>query len=282
MRILQYLMEAMDLSVYSYIKPGAVHRYSLQDQDLHRYVKTVSVSLNSYLQAYSLGESLARGSSGIQSINLGRLVSQAISASFSKLSAKSVVELHLALIPTTTSISYTLSIDRGVNLNTFRRAFTLVLTHSDVKEVLEVYTALRKFDRYERLLTEMGISEGVIRTNSLNLRNLYVALGRKVVPLSTLTDRQDVIVGMSGKFVKTYEETYDYNLAAISSYIYGLEALYSISTKSDLLKGRDALNELYKLDKEFRSKGYDFNDLIPVLAASTLLSLHMLEYPARD
>ncbi|MCS7108050.1 MAG: hypothetical protein RMH77_06290 [Sulfolobales archaeon] len=282
MKVLQYLVEAIDLSVYSYIKPAAIHRYSLQDQDLHKYVKTLSVALNYYLQAYSLGESIAKGGLGVSSANLGKLISQTIAASFSKLSAKTVVELHLMLIPTVMSISYVLSVERTMNLNTFRKASALMLTHSDVKDALEVYAVLKKFDKYERILAEVGISEGIIRTNSMNLRTLYLALGKRVSLLNTLVDRLEVIIGMSNRFIKTYDETYDYNIATVSSYIYGLESLYGISLKPDILKERNFMNELYRLDKELRSKGYNFNDLIPVLTASTLLSLFTLEHSVRS
>ncbi|MEM1982350.1 MAG: hypothetical protein QXZ63_01635 [Sulfolobales archaeon] len=280
-KILQYLIEAVDLSVYSYIKPAAIHRYSLYDQDLHKYVKTVTVALPSYLHASNLGESIAKGGIGIPTANLGKLVSQAISTSISKLSTNTIAELHLMLIPTAVAISYALSIDRSINLNTFRKAIGLIFTYSEVKDALDIYAVLKKFDKYQRLLAELGISEGVIRTNSMNLRNLYLALGRKVLPLSILVDKLDVIVGMSNRFIKVYEELYDYNLATISSYIYGLESLYNVSFRSDLLKERNVMNELYRLDKEFRSKGYNFNDFIPVLSTSTMLSLCTLEYSGK-
>jgi len=277
LKVLQYLMDAVDLSVYSYIKPGALHRYSLHDQDLHRYVKTITTSLSTYIQAVNLGESIAKGLLGIPSANLGKLISQAISTSFSKLTSNAVVELHLMLIPTTIAVSHTLTSERTMNLNTFRKTLTSMITYSDVKDALEVYSALKKLDRYEHFMIELGISEGVIRTNSMNLRNIYLALSKKVIPLSTLVDKLDVIIGMVGKFIRTYDETYNYNLATVASYLYGLEALYGISFKSEILKERNIVNELYRLDRELRGKGYNFNEFIPTLCVSTLLSLSSLD-----
>lgn len=277
MKVLQYLMDAVDLSVYSYIKPGAPHRYSLYDQDLHKYVKTITTSLNTYIQAVNLGESIAKGLLGIPSANLGKLISQAISASFSKLTSNTVVELHLMLVPTTVAVSHTLTNERVMNLNTFRKTITSIIAYSDVKDALEVYSVLKKLDRYERFMIELGISEGVIRTNSMNLRNVYLALSKKVTPLSTLADKLDVVVGMVSKFIKTYDEAYNYNLATVASYLYGLEALYGISFKSEILKERNVVNELYRLDRELRGKGYNFNELIPTLCVSTLLSLSSLD-----
>lgn len=281
-KTLQYLIEAVDLSIYSYIKPGAPHRYSLHDEDLHKYMKTITTSLSLYAQACSLGESIAKGVLGTSSANLGKLISQAISASFSRLTSNAVVELHLMLIPTITAVSYVLTNERMMNLNVFRKIITSILMYSDVKDAVEVYSALKKSDRYERFLIELGISEGVIRTNSMNLRNMYMALCRKVVPLSTLIDRLDVTIGMVSRFIKKYDETYDYNLATVASYIYGLEALYNITFKLDVIKERNVMNELYKLDRELRGKGYNFNDLIPVLCVSTMLSLSSLEYPSKS
>ncbi len=281
-KVIQYLIEAIDLSVYSYIKPGALHRYSLYDGDLHKYVKTVTTSLSLYAQACSLGESVAKGTLGMPSTNLGKLISQAISTSLSKLTSNTVVELHLMLIPTTLTISYVLANERAMNLNTFRKIITSILTYSDVKDAVEVYSALKKLDRYERLLVELGISEGVIRTNSMNLRSIYMTLCRKITPLSMLVDKLNVTIGMVSRFIKKYDETYDYNLATIASYIYGLETLYNISFKSDLLKERNTMNELYRLDKELRGKGYNFNELIPALCVSTTLSLSSLDYLSKS
>ncbi len=282
MKVLQYLVESVDLSVYSYVKPGAPHRYSIHDQDLHKYLKTVTTSLNTYIQAINVGESIARGSLGIPSANLGKFLSQSISSSFSKLTSNAVVELHLMLIPATIAVSYTLTSERVMNLSTFRKTIMSLMMYSDVKDTLELYSTLKKLGRYERLLLELGISEGVIRTNSMNLRNMYILLSRKVLPLSMLIDKLDVVVGMAGRFIKTYEETYDYNLATVSSYMYGLEALYNISFGQELFKERGIMNKLLKLDKEFRGKGRDFTELIPALCVSTLLSLSSLDRTSRD
>ncbi len=277
LRVFQCLVEAIDLSVYSYVKPGAVHRFSIYDLDTYKYVRTVVSALDTYLQSVTLGESVAKGVIGFPSVGIGRLVSQAITSSLSKLGINTVVELHITLIPTVIASSYTLTNEKQFNLSTFRKALTTMMTYSDVSDALEVYGVLKKLDKFSKVFEDSGLTEGVIRTNHMNLRSIYQVLGKHIRPLTTLVDKLDIIVGMSSKFIKVYEETYDLNLATISAYLHGLENIYGLSFKITTTKQSSITNELYRLDKELRSKGLNFNDMIPILCTSTLLSLLTIE-----
>jgi triphosphoribosyl-dephospho-CoA synthetase len=277
LRVFQCLVEAIDLSVYSYVKPGAVHRFSIYDLDTYKYVRTVVSALDTYLQSITLGESVAKGVIGFPSVGIGRLVSQAITSSLSKLGINTVVELHITLIPTVIASSYTLTNEKQLNLSTFRKALTTMMTYSDVIDALEVYGVLKKLDKFSKVFEDSGLTEGVIRTNHMNLRSIYQVLGKHIRPLTTLVDKLDIIVGMSSKFIKVYEETYDLNLATISAYLHGLENIYGLSFKITTTKQSSITNELYRLDKELRSKGLNFNDMIPILCTSTLLSLLTIE-----
>jgi hypothetical protein len=276
-RVFQCLVEAIDLSVYSYVKPGAVHRFSIHDLDTYKYVRTITSALDTYLQSITLGESVAKGVIGFPSAGIGRLVSQAITSSLSKLGVNVVVELHITLIPTVIAASYTLINEKQLSLSTFRKALTNMLTYSDVNDALELYGVLKKLDKFSKVFEDLGLTEGVIRTNYMNLRGIYQVLGRQFRPLTALVDKLDIIVGMSNKFIKVYEETYDLNLATISAYIHGLENIYGLSFKITTSKQSNIVNELYRLDKEIRGKGLNFNDMIPILCASTLLALLTIE-----
>jgi len=234
-------------------------------------------ALDTYLQSVTLGESVAKGVIGFPSVGIGRLVSQAITSSLSKLGINTVVELHITLIPTVIASSYTLTNEKQFNLSTFRKALTTMMTYSDVSDALEVYGVLKKLDKFSKVFEDSGLTEGVIRTNHMNLRSIYQVLGKHIRPLTTLVDKLDIIVGMSSKFIKVYEETYDLNLATISAYLHGLENIYGLSFKITTTKQSSITNELYRLDKELRSKGLNFNDMIPILCTSTLLSLLTIE-----
>jgi len=277
LRILQHLIEALDLSVYSYIKPGSAHRYSLYEPNLHRYVKTFTSSLGNYQQAITLGESIAKGLLGFPSANVGRLITQSVSESISRLSNQSVVGMHLVLIPVTLAASYTISSDGGLNLSTFRKALTNVIRYSKVTDALDVYSALKKCGDYYAILEELGISEGFIEINSMNLHDLYTYIGRRDVLLNILANKQDIITGMALKFVNSFVELRDYNLATVLSYIEGLERVYGIVVRYGDVRSREFINELFKVDKDFRSRGLDFNQLIPILCASTFIALCIVE-----
>ncbi len=277
MRLLRHIIDALDLSVYSYVKPGAIHRFSLQDDDLHRYVRVLTSSIHSYLSAAELGELVARGSLSFPSLDIGRLITQSISSSLRWLDRIYTVELHLTLLPSVTAISYAFAVDKAAPLSTFRKAILNILSSSSVKDSLEVYNIIKDLPVLTPVISELGITEGYLRVNSMNLYNLYITLGRRLLPIDVLVNKLDIIIGMSNKFLKTYYETLDYNIASVAAYIDGLEKVFDTRIKVDLAKGRTAINELLKIDKDLKSKGKDFNEMIPLLNISILLSLCILE-----
>lgn len=277
MRLLRHIIDALDLSIYSYVKPGAVHRFSLQDDDLHKYIRALTSSIHTYLSAVELGELVARGNLSFPSLGIGRLINQSISSSLRWIDRIYTAELHLTLLPSVTAISYALAIDKTAPLTTFRRAILNILSSSSVKDSLDIYHIIKDLPIFTPIISELGITEGYLRVNSINLHDLYITLGRKLPSINVLVNKLDVIAGMSNKFLKTYYEISDYNIASVAAYIDGLEKVFGIQIKVDLTKGRTAINELFKIDKDLKSKGKDFNELIPLLNISILLSLCILE-----
>ncbi|MEM4428176.1 MAG: hypothetical protein QW036_05445, partial [Zestosphaera sp.] len=83
--ILRGLVDSVDLAVYSYVKPGAPHRYSLRFKDLRPYVALLTSALKNYLRSAELGASVATGSLGFVNIGLGALIRDSIQDSISYL-----------------------------------------------------------------------------------------------------------------------------------------------------------------------------------------------------
>lgn len=277
MSILQRIIEALDLSIYSYVKPGTIHRFSLHDIDLHRYVRIVTSSLDSYINAIELGSHVAKGLLTFPTLNVGRVITRSIVTSMRWLTNSLSAEFHLIMIPSTIALSYSIIVSGQSFINTFKKAVINIMRHSGVKDSIEVYSVIKDITPFNDLMSELGITEGYIRVNSLSLYDLYSMLGKKSRSLNVLVSKLDIIISMSSRFVKIYNEVGDYNLATVATYVDGLERIYGIPLKLDISRGRVTINELYSVDREFRSKNMSFNDLIPLLCLSVLLALCSLE-----
>lgn len=279
--VLRSLIDSVDIAVYSYVKPGAPHRYSVRFRDLHSFVATLTSALKHYIRATELGASVATGSIGLVDVNVGSLIRDAVQDNIAFLSRVPLPELHVFLIPACVASSYTLKLKERFTLQTFLNARRSLLTYSKPQDVIKVYEAFRNAGGdLLRALYESGITSAKISSESLTLEELLSMLSNRRKYLELATTRYNVVVEASNEFVKEYEKESNWNSAALTSYSVMLDALGSDVKPPLKLKSREDFKNALELDAKLSSKNVDYTPLIPALAESIMIGLLSI-YPPR-
>ncbi len=279
-KVLKALIESIDLSIYSYVKPGAPHRFSTHFLDLHSYVRSVTESLECYLRAIRAGEEVGEGRLGLDRVGLGDLISDALRLSAKVLSFKNVPDIHLILIPVTTVASYALKMESSKEgfVRRFVRGLKDIMLYTGTEDVLKVYEALRNYGgRYAEVIDYVSLTRGRILSERLTLIDFYSELGSKDFMLKFFTSKYDRLATYARKFVDTYIGTGDYNAATTSTYALILSEAANIRIEV-VIKSRNDLLRLLRVDRELISKGKNYSSLIPILTSSVLTGELILTY----
>lgn len=279
--VLRSLIDAVDMAVYSYVKPGAPHRYSVRFRDLHSFVTTLTSALRHYMRAAELGASVAAGSMGLVDVSVGSLIRESIQDNIAFLGRAPLPELHVFLIPACVASSYTLKLKDRFTLQTFLSARRSLLTYSKPQEVVKVYEAFRNAGGdLGRVLYESGITSTRISSESLTLEEFLSILSNRYKYLEFAASRYNVVVEASNEFVKEYEKESDWNSATLTSYSVILNALGSEVKFPLRLKTKEDFKNALELDAKLGSKNVDYTPLIPALTESILIGLLSI-YPPK-
>jgi len=277
--ILKALIDGLDLSIYSYVKPAAPHRFSTHFTDLHTYVKAVTDALGEYVKAIERGFGVAEGRLGLDRVGLGELIRNAISSSAKNLHLRGVHNLHLILLPVVITASYAYKLEgKSSNfINRFNRGLKDILLYTGTQEVLTIYNALRTHEgMFKELLTRISITPGRIESEGMNLLDFYSELGTVDRALKFFARNYTAISRYGQKFVNIYVKTGDHNLAAIQ--VFTDIALDVANIKLPITpEGMSDIVKLLKIDRELIRKGLDLSDVIPILTSSIFVGNVMIQ-----
>ncbi|OYT47972.1 MAG: hypothetical protein B6U85_03825 [Desulfurococcales archaeon ex4484_42] len=277
--ILKALIDGLDLSIYSYVKPAAPHRFSTHFTDLHTYVKAVTDALGEYVKAIERGFRVAEGRLGLDRVGLGELIRSAISSSAKNLHLRGVHNLHLILLPVVITASYAYKLEgKSSNfINRFNRGLKDILLYTSTQEVLKIYNALRTHEGvFKELLTRISITPGRIESEGMNLLDFYSELGTVDRTLKFFARNYVAISRYGQKYVNIYVKTGDYNLATIQ--VFTDIALDVANVKLPIApEGMSNIVKSLKIDRELIRKGLDLSDIIPILTSSIFVGNVMIQ-----
>lgn len=279
--ILRALVDSVDLAVYSYVKPGAPHRYSLRFKDLRSYVALLTSALRNYLRSAELGVGVATGSSSFLDVGLGTLIRDSIQDNISYLKRVQLPEFHVFMIPACIAASYTLKMREKFVIQTYLSGRKSLLSYAGPQEVLKVYEALRDAGgEISRSVYELGVTSSKIVTEALSLEEFLNLLSTNYQYLSFVTTKYDYVLEASNTFIREYEKGSDWNTSAVASYVTLLNAL-GINIKFPYkLENREDFKKSLNLDIELSNKNVDYTPLIPPLTEAILISLLTI-YPPK-
>ncbi|MEM0038444.1 MAG: hypothetical protein QXS42_05400 [Zestosphaera sp.] len=279
--VLRGLVDSVDMAVYSYVKPGAPHRYSVRFRDLRPFIATLTSALRHYMRSIELGVSVATGAMGLVDVNVGSLIRDSIQDNIAFLGRAPLPELHVFLVPACVASSYTLKLKERFTLQTFLSARRSLLIYSKPQEVVKVYEAFRNAGGdLGRALYESGVTSTKISSESLTLEEFLNILGNRYRYIGFTSSRYHAVVEASNEFIKEYERESDWNSAALTSYSVLLNALGSDVKPPLRQRSKDEFKKALELDAELGSRNVDYTPLIPALAESILIGLLSI-YPPK-
>jgi len=279
LKVLKPLIESADLTIYSYVKPGAIHRYSTKFKDLHQYVCLLTSSLEVYYEATDLGNEVSKGRKSFADVSVGSLIKRALQESKRYAETTNLPEYHLLMIPSVISATYTISTLGYMDVGRYQKAVKSLLMYSSPQDAIDVYDAFRGFPSdLGRALGTAGITPGLIKTESLTIGDLLEEVSKFSKLSRYLLGKGVSVSELVTKFTSTYLDTGDLNSAAVSSYALLLEVSDGIRI-NPLIKDKKDFLSLLKLDNKLVKEGSARNDLIPVLNEAIFAGLLTFEYP---
>ncbi len=269
--LLTVLVEAHELSVYSYVKPGAPHRYSTRFKDLHTLFVNLTSSFEVYERAAKLGEDVARGRSGFPNIRIGELLSEALQRAEARLGAGTDPMIHIMLVPITVAVSYSVRMSDRIDGALIRRAISDILNYSDVSESLRIYESLKTVGgRYSALLDEIMITPTKIRVESLRPADIFAEMSMKEPIFSLLGRRLSTLISASKRFIELETGEVSTNAAAVEAFS---ELVYGVTGKKLRVYGDADIVKALKYDRELEKNGVDLSPFIGPLTAALFMGM---------
>ncbi|OYT46007.1 MAG: hypothetical protein B6U85_08045 [Desulfurococcales archaeon ex4484_42] len=281
-RVLQALLDGVEVATQSYIKPGTYHRYSL-DRDLTIYLRTVTAAMGRYFKAAELGPMVVKGEVGLPSLGLSNLIIQSVRDSLSKVGSNAPIHIHIPLITLTTSSTMVLSKGRGVNLSDLWRTYLQVLSGTSWRDSVTFVKEIKRLGTELSLaIDDLGITTSRIEIEGLTLHELLQYLCNKVKDLRYVIKDLEPVRSASNVIVNEYLRIGDLNIATVKAYITllinevpsGFRRSLSELLRKDL--GREEAKYLISLDKKLRSSGTRYDHLLTPLITSTYAALTVL------
>jgi len=272
LQTLSALLDAMDLAVYSYVKPGAPHRYSTCYGDLHVYTATLTSALTSYARAHELGIDIARGRASLNKSGVGELISNAIRDNRKRVPEPPMLDYHLIMIPVVAATAYSIKLNGKVTLNTIAKGLKGLLMYSGPEDVLLVYEALRGIGgELGRAVALSDLTPGRIRMENMSLMDLLDAIGKNYVTLAYFVRHHTSLAELAEKFIDLHLKGSSLNEATASIYSMLMKDIAGIQY-SPILRNKEDFLKLLRLDKEVcRRKKFDC--LIPLLSIPLFIGM---------
>lgn len=261
------LVEALNIAIYSYVKPAAPHRFSTRFKDLEYIIFTVTSSLEIYSQAFDVGLSVSTGKETLLTSGVGRLIHNSLAKSYRRLGAKAYQALNLVLVPSSIAIAY--ASRHKPFVNSYKRILLSILEIDNSKDVSMIVEGLRQFyGEASLILSDFGITSGKVVSERITIGDIMSALGTRIRELSYFLKKMDNILEAGSFFWKLVSSGHEPNEAAVKTFLKLASTDYSrLSTLTDANQ-----KILYELDKELTSRGVDLSYVVTPLTLAILIS----------
>ncbi len=269
--VLRKVIGSVHAAVYSYIKPGAMHRYSPGPQPYNYMRVALSLSNEIYRLAIDIDRA-SRGEIGLPDIRIGQIISRSLREGLVSLGVLAPLEMISSIIFSALALSYGLS-RREDKPSGLLKALYDILSTTTVRDTLELYDTLRRMGYNEAEYLELqGYTRGYLEVEGYRLIDFTRILANKHKLFSYIQPHNRFVVNIAERIIEDYDLGKDLNNAIVRGYVELLAKEYSdLAKKLDeavklkLMRTRDGLRLLYNIDQEIRKTGKSFDELIPVL-----------------
>ncbi len=275
-------LSVLHVSLYSYIKPGAPHRYSL-DNKPYEYMN-IGLGLTSLLWDIARDfQRLSRGEIGLPDIRLGSRIDQALRTSLARYGVLPPLDLVFSIVLSASTMAYGM-VKREESVSGYKKVFDDILMASTTRDSIELFESLRRlgYHREVELLELNGISRNSIEVHGYRLPDIFSVLEKEYVFFRYASPYKRTVTEVAGAIAGEYDNSRNLNNAVVRGYLELMLRESSMREYVDrirkiidlkITRTRNGLKELYSLDKELRGKGYELDNLIaPLILAVTIAS----------
>ncbi len=266
--ILRDYIRSLHLAVYSYLKPGSLHRFAPtgECEVLFECCSIIVPQLSSIIRKSLM---IGRGGATIPSIEVGNAIAEALREA--RLVAHTVPHhVVTASIIMVSSVAYAHSQKRPPDLSTIRSSQIQILRGSTWRDAANFIRALQTYcPEVQSTLDDLELSEHRIEYEDMNLEDVLSILSTKIKPYYYLLERSAQPLRAAEVFGKEYEISGDAFKSAIVTYLELLaeecefrEIVDFITHLDRRLPLRSLNKELYRLDQELRRRGVMYHHLI--------------------
>jgi hypothetical protein len=264
------LVESVEMAVYSYVKPGAPHRFSTRFRYIEDYLLTLTSSLDTYGQAYEAGLGIGSGRETPLTIGLGRIVQTALARSHKRLGSRARQSVNLVFIPVTVSVAYSLRQQNFVG--SFRRMLRSLLQVDDPKDTLALFEGVRTYCGEGLVLAERGLTQSRLVSERLSIGELLEVLSTSIRELNFLTRKLNTVLEVGSTIKTLVEKGLELNDVLVRAYL----ELAKVEVGKPFTELKEVeLRSLYEIDRELTKSGRDLSHLVVPLALALLLSYYI-------
>lgn len=278
--LMRNYVRSLYLTIYSYIKPGTIHRFALT-HECELLMEVGSLIVPQVLNVIERGSMVGRGEISIPSMKLGEIIADALKEA-RIVTTKVPHDFIVAALVTIAGASYTLAMHRKPSISNLKQAGIRILRGSTWQDAKFILKSLKSYcSTILSVLDELGLSERRIEYERINLEDLFTILASRMKSYYYILERSSEPVKVAEVFLETYEKTGNVQRSVISAYLELLEGL-SISKdlynqikriKNSNLSFKELGHELIKLDQEFRKRKYNFDYLLIPLFMGIFMGL---------
>ena len=277
------LLEGCHIAIYSYIKPGGVHRLRIDPSASHMMSSCISIT-EYIIKAIELGQRVRRGELAATGLDLGKLFGKALREAYRWTSYHPYPDIIVPTITNALILSYVEPDSIIRESGDLRRALSLFIGSTRWRDVREFMNALNSIGRSDMNdhLRNSGLTYSQALIEEVSLDEAFRILGSRWPGFLASSSRETILFDLVKKAMEYYRKYRDGNNTAIALYLdivgnrlpnWAKEEVRK-AFEQGLMASKEGSKILFQLDLRLRKHGLGFEEYIPLLAAVMQLAVY--------
>ncbi len=281
--VFRALLEGCHLAIYSYIKPGGVHRLRIDPVATHMMSSCLGVSEH-IMKAIELGQRVRRGELAATGLDLGRLLGKALREAYRWTSYHPYPDVIVPTITNALILSYVEPDSVIREAGDLRRALSLFIGGTRWRDVREFMNALSSIGREEMNdhLRSSGLTYSQALVEEVSLDEAFRVLGSRWPGFLASCSRETILFDLVKKAMEYYRRYRDGNNAAIALYLDMIgnrlpgwaKEMVDKALEEGLMASKEGSKILFQLDLKLRRHGVSFGEYTSLLVAVLQLAIY--------
>ncbi|RLG83005.1 MAG: hypothetical protein DRO40_06055 [Thermoprotei archaeon] len=277
------LLEGCHIAIYSYIKPGSVHRLRIDPSASHMMSSCIGIT-EYIIKAIELGQRVRRGELAATGLDLGRLLGKALREAYRWTSYHPYPDIIIPTITNALILSYVEPDSIIRESGDLRRALSLFIGGTRWRDVREFMNALNSIGRSDMNdhLRSSGLTYSQALVEEVSLDETFRILGSRWPGFLASSPRETILFDLVKKTMEYYRKYRDGNNTAIALYLYIVGNRLPNWAKEEvkkafeqgLMASKEGSKILFQLDLRIRKQGLGFEEYTPLLAAIMQLAVY--------